>query len=164
MKIPLVDLKAQYGQIKREIERTVLTVLSDPHYVLGPSVAAFEKAFARYTATRHAVGTACGLDALYLALTASGIGRGDEVIAPAHTFAATTLAILRTGARPVLADCDPVTFNIQTQGLEKKITRRTKAIIPVHLYGQMADMPAILKISRKHNLRVIEDASQAHGA
>ncbi len=164
MRIPLVDLKAQHKQIKKEIERTVLSVLSDPRYVLGPAVTAFEKDFARYTGTRHAAGTACGLDALYLALSACGIGPGDEVIAPANTFAATTLAILRTGARPVLTDCDPMTFNIQTAGLEKKMTRRTKAIIPVHLYGQMADMPAILKTAKKHNLRVIEDASQAHGA
>ncbi|MEF3273254.1 MAG: DegT/DnrJ/EryC1/StrS family aminotransferase [Chloroflexus sp.] len=162
--IPFVDLKAQYLSIKEEIDRAVLDTLASTQFVLGKEVAAFEELFAAYTQCQYAIGVNSGTSALHLALLAAGVGRGDEVITTPHTFIATVSAIDYTGARPVLVDIDPVSFTIDPAHIEAAITPRTKAIIPVHLYGQPADMDPIMAIARKHGLVVIEDAAQAHGA
>ncbi|HLH43682.1 MAG TPA: DegT/DnrJ/EryC1/StrS family aminotransferase [Bryobacteraceae bacterium] len=162
--IPYIDLKAQYRSIKREIDAAVLKVLEAGEFVLGGEVARFEQEFAAYCGARHAVGVNSGTSALHLALLAAGAGPGDEVISVPFSFVATTAAIRYTGAQPVFVDIDPATFNLDPAQIEAKITERTKAILPVHLYGQPADMDRILAIARKHNLIVIEDAAQAHGA
>ncbi len=162
--IPFVDLKAQYRSIKTEIDTAIGQVLDNAAFVLGPAVADFEKSFAAYAGTTYAVGVNSGTSALHLALLAAGIGPGDEVIAPAMTFVATASAIDYSGARPVLVDVDPVTYTIDPSRIEAAITPRTKAIMPVHLYGQCADMDPILEIARRRDLFVIEDAAQAHGA
>ncbi|GIV88488.1 MAG: glutamine--scyllo-inositol aminotransferase [Chloroflexus sp.] len=162
--IPFVDLKAQYLSIKEEIDRAVLDTLASTQFVLGKEVAAFEEIFAAYTQCQYAIGVNSGTSALHVALLAVGVGRGDEVITTPHTFIATVSAIDYTGARPVFVDIDPVTFTIDPAQIEAAITPRTKAIIPVHLYGQPAEMDAIMAIARKHGLVVIEDAAQAHGA
>lgn len=162
--IPFVDLKAQYLSIKEEIDRAVLDTLASTQFVLGKEVAAFEELFAAYTQCQYALGVNSGTSALHLALLACGVGPGDEVITTPHTFIATVSAIDYTGARPVFVDIDPVTFTIDPASIEAAITPRTKAIIPVHLYGQPADMDPIMAIACKHNLVVIEDAAQAHGA
>lgn len=162
--IPFVDLKAQYLSIKEEVDRAVLDTLASTQFVLGKEVAAFEELFADYTQCRYALGVNSGTSALHLALLAAGVGRGDEVITTPHTFIATVSAIDYTGARPVFVDIDPVSFTIDPAQIEAAITPRTKAIIPVHLYGQPAEMDAIMAIARKHGLVVIEDAAQAHGA
>ena len=162
--IPLLDLRAQYAGIKVELDAAVLETLASGAYVSGPKVDAFEKSFAAYTGAKEAVALNSGTSALHLALLALGIGPGDEVIAPAMTFVATVAAIRYAGATPVLVDADPLTWNIDPAGIARAITPRTKAIIPVHLHGRMADMAAIMAIAAQHGLPVIEDAAQAHGA
>jgi dTDP-4-amino-4,6-dideoxygalactose transaminase len=162
--IPFVDLKAQYLSIKGEIDAAVIDLLGSTQFVLGKEVAAFEELFAAYTQTSHAMGVNSGTSALHLALLAAGVGRGDEVITTPFTFIATVSAIDYTGATPVFVDIDPASFTIDPAKIEAAITPRTKAILPVHLYGQMADMDPIVEIARRHGLAVIEDAAQAHGA
>jgi dTDP-4-amino-4,6-dideoxygalactose transaminase len=164
MKVSFVDLQQEYQGIKDEIDAAIAGVLNRSDYVLGKPVHEFEPAFANYCETDHAVGVDSGFSALELILRAYGIGPGDEVITAANTFIATALAISNCGARPVLVDVDPETYNLDPALLEKAITPTTQAIMPVHLYGQPADMDAILAIAQKHGLRVIEDACQAHGA
>lgn len=162
--IPFVDLKAQYQSIKDEVNAAVLGVLESTQFVLGSNVAAFEEQFAAYCQASQAIGVNTGTSALHLALLAAGVGRGDEVITTPFTFIATVSAIDYTGARPVFVDIDPTTFTIDPLRIEAAITPRTRAIVPVHLYGQPADMAPIMTIARKHGLAVIEDACQAHGA
>lgn len=162
--IPFLDLKAQYAAIKPEIDRAVLDVLASGQYVLGDEVARLEQEFADYCETRHAIAVNTGTSALHLALLAAGIGSGDEVITVPLTFVATVSAICYTGARPVFVDVEPVTLTMDPSRIEAVITPRTKAIMPVHLYGQMAEMDAINAIAERHGLAVIEDACQAHGA
>ena len=162
--IPLLDLKAQYRSIKSEIDSAVLAVLDSTQYVLGPYVADFETQFAQYCSAAEGVAVNSGTSALHLALLAAGIGPGDEVITTPFTFVATVAAIDYARARAVLVDIDPTSFNIDPAKIERAITPRTKAIIPVHLYGQPADLDPIMEIARRHKLIVIEDAAQAHGA
>jgi dTDP-4-amino-4,6-dideoxygalactose transaminase len=162
--VPLVDLKAQYESIRREIDPAVLRVLGSGSFVQGGEVRQFEQEFAAYSGAEHAVAVNSGTSALHLALLAAGIGPGDEVITVAHTFVATVAAILYAGAVPVLVDIHPETFTIDVERIEAAITPRTRAIVPVHLYGHPADMDAILEIARRRGLTVIEDAAQAHGA
>ncbi|KQV70297.1 DegT/DnrJ/EryC1/StrS family aminotransferase [Rhizobium sp. Root1220] len=162
--IPLLDLKAQYASIKGEVDAAALRVLASGHYVLGEEVARLEEEFAAYCNARHAIAVNTGTSALHLSLLAAGVGPGDEVITVSFTFVATASAICYTGARPVFVDVEPVTLTMDPTKLEAAITPRTKAIVPVHLYGQMADMDAIRAIADKHGLPVIEDACQAHGA
>lgn len=163
-KTPLVDLGAQYAAIREEIDPVIARVISECNYVLGPEVEEFEQAFARVAGCEHGVGVGSGLDALRLALMGLDVGPGDEVILPANTYIATALAVSAVGARPVLVDCDPGIYNIDTSLVEPEITPRTKVIIPVSLTGQSADMDPLLDIADKHGLHVIEDAAQAHGA
>ena len=162
--IPFIDLKAQYQSIKEEIRVAMDAVLENATFILGPAVAAFEKKFAAYVGVKHAVGVNSGTSALHLALLAAGVGPGDEVIVPAMTFIATASAVDYTGATPVFVDVDPVSYTIDITKIAAKITKRTKVIMPVHLYGQPADMDPIMEIARRHGLLVIEDAAQAHGA
>lgn len=162
--IPLVDLRAQYQPLMEEIQNAIDSVLDGMQLFLGKNVQAFEAEFAEYCGVPYAVGIGSGTEALHLALLACGIGPGDEVITVSHTFIATVEAIHLAGARPVLVDIDPDTYTIDVNQIEDKITAQTKAIIPVHLYGQPADMDPILTIADKHHLIVVEDASQAHGA
>lgn len=162
--IPFLDLKAQYAAIKAEIDAAVLEVLASSQYVLGPQVAAFESEFAAFCGAAQGVAVNSGTSALHLALLAAGIGPGCEVITTPHTFVATVAAILYTGARPVFADIDPVSMTIDPQAVARAISPATKAIIPVHLYGQCADMDPILEMARERGVTVIEDACQAHGA
>jgi dTDP-4-amino-4,6-dideoxygalactose transaminase len=162
--IPYIDLKAQYRAIKPEIDAAIAHALENSQFILGPAVAAFEKEFAPYTGAAVAIGLNSGTSALHLALLAAGIGPGDEVITVPFTFVATVAAIGYCGAKPVFVDIDPVSFTIDATRIEAAITTRTKAIIPVHLFGQPADMDPIMEIARRHHLIVIEDAAQAHGA
>ena len=164
MQVPLLDLRGQYAPLKEEILKAVEEVCDSQRFILGPAVESFEKDLAAYCRSAGAVGVTSGSDALIIALMAEGVGAGDEVITSPFTFFATVGAIVRVGATPVFADIDPVTFNIDPKEIEKKITPRTKAIIPVHLFGQCADMDPINEIAAKHNLFVIEDACQAIGA
>jgi dTDP-4-amino-4,6-dideoxygalactose transaminase len=164
MTIPLVDLKAQYAAIKPEIDAAMQRVVDNTQFILGKEVSEFEKNFAAFCRASHCVGTDSGTAALHLALLICDVKPGDEVITTTHTFVATAEVISLIGARPVLVDIDPRTYNIDPNAIEHAITPRTRAIIPVHLYGQPAEMDAILDLARKHNLRVIEDAAQAHGA
>ena len=164
MKIPLVDLKAQYASIKPDIDAAVQHILDETDFIGGRAVTEFEKSFAAYCGTRSAVGLANGTDALQLSLLALGVGKGDEVITAVNTFIATSEAISATGARPVFVDNDPQTYTIDVKKIEEKITPHTRAIIPIHLYGQPAAMDAINEIAARHNLTVVEDAAQAHGA
>jgi dTDP-4-amino-4,6-dideoxygalactose transaminase len=164
MNIPLVDLRKQYQRLKDEIDPAIQTVLDKCNFILGDEVATFEQAFARFVGVRHGIGVSSGTDALHLALRAVGIGPGDEVITVANTFIATVLAISQTGARPVLVDCEPEGYELDVNQLAAAVTERTKAIIPVHLYGQCADMDPILELAARKDLVVIEDAAQAHGA
>jgi dTDP-4-amino-4,6-dideoxygalactose transaminase len=162
--IPFVDLKAQYLSIKDEVDPAIQGTLDSCQFTLGSEVAKFEEEFAAFSGARFGVGVNSGTSALHLALLAAGIGPGDEVITIPFTFVATVAAIRYTGATPVFVDIDPRTFNMDPAGLEAAITPRTRAIMPVHLYGQPADMDEILAVARKHGLVVIEDAAQAHAA
>jgi len=164
MKIPLVDLRAQYASIKAEIDQAIQRVVESGRFILGEEVQAFEEEFAAFCNAQYAVGVASGTAALHLALLACGVGPGDEVITTPFTFIATAEAINYTGAKPVFVDIDPQTHNINPRHLEAAITERTRAIIPVHLYGYPADMAPIMEIAQRHDLWVIEDAAQAHGA
>jgi dTDP-4-amino-4,6-dideoxygalactose transaminase len=164
MTIPFVNLAMQYTVIREEVDRAVREVMSECNYVLGPQVEKFEKAFARFVGCEHAIGVSNGLDAIRLALMALDLGSEDEVILPANTYIATAFAVSAAGARPVLVDCDPETYNIDTSLVEATITTRTKAIIPVHLTGQSANMDPLLEAANQHGLHVVEDAAQAHGA
>jgi dTDP-4-amino-4,6-dideoxygalactose transaminase len=162
--IPFVDLKAQYRTLKPEIDRAIQQVLDESQYILGPAVSAFESNFAAFCTTSDAVGVNSGTSALHLALLAAGVGPGDEVITVPFTFVATVAAIEYAGARPVLIDVEPDYWTMDPALIESAITPRTRAIVPVHLYGQPADMDPILAIAKKHGLPVIEDACQAHGS
>ncbi|MFO1128764.1 MAG: DegT/DnrJ/EryC1/StrS family aminotransferase [Rhodospirillales bacterium] len=162
--IPFVDLKAQYASIKDEVNPAIQEVLDTCQFTLGSKVAAFEEAFAAYCQSKHGVAVNSGTSALHLALLAAGVGTGDEVITVPFTFVATVAAIHYAGARPVFVDIDARSFTMDVTAIEAAITPRTKAILPVHLYGQMADMDPILEIARRRGLVVIEDAAQAHGA
>ena len=164
MQIPLLDLKAQYTTIKDEIKAAIDEVLESQYFILGPKVQQFEEEIAKYCHVQHAVGVASGSDALLLALMAIDVGYDDEVITTPYTFFATAGSISRLGAKPVFVDIDAKTYNINPELIEEKITDKTKAIIPVHLYGQCADMAPILEIGKKYNLCIIEDAAQAIGA
>lgn len=162
--IPFLDLGAAYRELKPEIDVAVSRVLNSGCYILGPEVEAFETEWAAYCEADHAVGVANGLDALTLALRSLDIGPGDEVIVPSNTYIATWLAVSGVGAKPVPVEPDPATHNIDPARIEAAITARTRALLPVHLYGQPADLDPILDIAHHHGLRVIEDAAQAHGA
>jgi dTDP-4-amino-4,6-dideoxygalactose transaminase len=164
MKVPLLDLKAQYLAIKPEVDKAIADVMESQHFILGPAVTACEAACAKYSNVAHGIGVSSGTDAILVCLMAENIGPGDEVITVPYTFFATVGCISRVGATPVFVDIDPVTYNMDPAQIEAKITQRTKAIMPVHLYGQMADMDAIMAIAKKHNLVVIEDAAQAIGS
>jgi dTDP-4-amino-4,6-dideoxygalactose transaminase len=164
VRIPAEDLTRQYSEIKDEIGAALARVLPSGKYTLGPELAAFEQEFARYCGTTSAIGVSNGTDALHLALAACGIGAGDEVITVPNTYIATVFAITYVEATPVFVDVQPDTYNLDPELLEAAITDRTRAVIPVHLYGQPCEMDAILSVARAHGLRVIEDASHAHGA
>ena len=163
-KIPLVDLQAQYHALRDEIHAAIEPVMAAGRFTLGEEEKLFEQEFATFCGTRHCVGVANGTDALHMALRALDIGPGDEVITQTNTFIATVVAIWQAGARPVLVDCDPATYQINVEQAAAAVTPRTKALMPVHLYGQPADMDAILALAKRHRLKVIEDACQAHGA
>ncbi|MGZ8927826.1 MAG: DegT/DnrJ/EryC1/StrS family aminotransferase, partial [Methylobacter sp.] len=162
--IPMVNLKAQYAEIKDEIERGLTETIENCSFILGPNVQAFEKEAADYLGVKHAIAVASGTDALHLALIAEGIGAGDEVITTAFTFIATAEAIKYVGAIPVFVDIDPKTFNISPEAIVKAITPKTKAVMPVHLFGQPADMTGIKQLCDQHNLKLIEDCCQSFGA
>jgi dTDP-4-amino-4,6-dideoxygalactose transaminase len=164
MKIPFLDLGAGYQELKTEIDTAIQRVLDSGWYILGPEVEAFEVEFAEYCGAKHAISVANGLDALHLALLAMDVGPDDEVIVPSNTYIATWLAVSQCGAKPVPVEPDSSTYNIDPARIEAAITPRTKVIIPVHLYGQPADLDPILSIAQKYDLRVLEDGAQAHGA
>ena len=164
MNIPLVDLRAQYGPLKDEIIAGMEQALEGMRLFLGPNVQAFEAEFAQFCGVKHGIGVSDGTAALHIILRAMDIGAGDEVITVSHTFIATAEAIILAGARPVFVDIDPDTYLMDAGQIEAKITAHTKAIMPVHLYGQTADMDPIMEIASRHGLKVIEDACQAHGA
>jgi dTDP-4-amino-4,6-dideoxygalactose transaminase len=164
MNIPLVDLSAQYKSIKEEVDLAISDVIGATAFIGGPHLEAFEKAFASFCAAKHCIGVGNGTDALFIALRTLGIGPGDEVITVANSFIATSEAISLTGARVVFVDIDPQTYNIDVTKIEDKITSRTKAIVPVHLYGQPVDVDPLVTIAHRHDLRIVEDCAQAHGA
>src|SRR2546421_3965330 len=164
MQVPILDLKAQYNTIRQEIGEAIDNVLEKQHFILGPEVKMLEKEIADYCGCKYGIGVASGTDALILGLRACGVGPGDEVIVPPFTFIATADTVSALGAKPVFADIEPDTFNLDPKDIEPRITPRTKAIVPVHLYGQSADMDPIVAIARQHGLVVIEDGCQAHGA
>jgi dTDP-4-amino-4,6-dideoxygalactose transaminase len=164
MKVPFVDLKAQYESIRHEIHQAIDMVINDSAFVGGKYVKRFEEEFAQFCRAKYCVGVGNGTDALYIALRALGIGKGDEVITAANSFIATSEAITMSGAKVVFADCDPRTYNIDVEKVALAVTPQTKAILPVHLYGQPADMPALKKLADQNGLFLIEDAAQAHGA
>jgi dTDP-4-amino-4,6-dideoxygalactose transaminase len=164
MNVPLLDLRAQYQTIKQELDAAVAEVVDSQYFILGPKTEACEKAIASYTECDHAIGVSSGTDALLIALMAENIGPGDEIITAAYSFFATAGTIARLGATPVFVDIDPRTFNIDTESIADKISEKTKAIIPVHLYGQMAEMQPIMELAEAHDLVVIEDAAQAIGS
>lgn len=164
MNVPLLDLKAQYRTIRAEIDAAVAAIFESQSFILGPKVKECEDAIAKYCRCTHGVGVSSGTDALLVSLMAEGIGSGSEVITTPYTFFATAGSIARTGARPVFVDIDPIHYNIDPAQIEDKITKKTKAIMPVHLYGQTADMDRIMEIAGQHKLVVIEDAAQAIGA
>lgn len=162
--VPFLDVGASYRALQPQMEQALARVTNAGHYIMGPELEAFEEAFARYCEVPYAIGVGNGLDALTLCLRAWNIGQGDEVIVPAHTFVASWLAVTATGATPVPVDLNEDTHTLDPQKIEAAITPRTKAIMPVHLYGQTADMAPIMALARKHSLKVLEDAAQAHGA
>jgi len=162
--IPMVDLKNQYQTLKAEIDQGINECLENAHFILGPNVQAFEKEAASYLGAKHAISCASGTDALHLALVAAGISEGDEVITTSFTFIATAEAIRYVGAKPVFVDIRPDSYNLDPELIEAAITEKTTAIIPVHLFGQPADMSSIMAIATKHNLKVIEDCAQSFGA
>ena len=164
VQVPYLDLKAQYRSIKPEIDAAISRVLESSQFVLGAEVAEFEHEFAAYCGTAECIALNSGTSALHLALLSAGVGPGDEVITVPFTFVASVATVIYTGARPVLVDIDPRTFTLDPAALEAAVTPRTKAILPVHLYGQCADMDPIMDVARRHGLVVIEDAAQAHGA
>jgi len=164
MKVPLLDLKAQYLSIKAEVDAAIGEVMESQHFILGPKVEQCEEAIARYSGCLHAIGMSSGSDALLTCLMAENIGPGDEVISSTYTFFATAGAIARLGATPVFVDIDPATYNLDVSQIASRVTDKTRAIIPVHLYGQMADMDATMRVAEKYGLIVIEDAAQAIGA
>ncbi len=164
MKVPFLELAPQYKAIKREMNAALQETFRRSDFILGQEEALFEKEFARFCGRKFAVGVNSGTDALFLSLVSLAIGEGDEVIVPTFTFIATALAVTYTGAKPVFVDVDEKTCNIDAGKIERAITKRTKAVIPVHLFGQSADMGPIMRLSRSHGIKVIEDAAQAHGA
>lgn len=163
-RIPLVDLFAQYKLIKKEIDESIKRVLIKTDFIMGEEVAEFEEKFRNFLGVKHAFGVSSGTDAIHLALLACGLKEGDEVIIPSHTFTATAEPVIWIKAKPVFAEINKDSFTISPGDIEKKITSKTKAIIPVHLYGQPADMTSIIKLARKYKLKIIEDCAQAHGA
>jgi dTDP-4-amino-4,6-dideoxygalactose transaminase len=163
LRIPFLDLGAQYREIKKETGRALKKLMLRGDFILGKDVGAFETSFARYTGSAFSLGVNSGTDALFLGLLSLGVGSGDEVIVPAFTYIASAFAVTYTGAKPVFVDIDADTFNIDPGKIEKAVTSKTRAIMPVHLYGQSADMEPILEIAKRHGLKVIEDAAQAHG-
>jgi dTDP-4-amino-4,6-dideoxygalactose transaminase len=164
VQVPFLDLKAQYAALEPQIRQAVLETIASGTYVLGPKVAAFENAFAEYHGARHCIGVNSGTSALHLALLAAGVGPGDEVITVPMTFVATSWAISYLGARPVFVDVDPVTYTMDVSRVERAISQWTRALLPVHLYGQPADLGPLREISQRHGIPLIEDAAQAHGA
>ena len=163
-KVPLLDLQAQYEPIKDDVLSAITQVFESKTFIQGPKVIELENMIKEYCGVKHAIGVSSGTDALIVSLMAMGIGHGDEVITTPFTFFATGGSIHRVGAKPVFVDIDPVTYNLDVSKIESKITNKTKAIMPVHLFGQLADMKPILELAKKHNLYVIEDAAQAIGA
>ncbi|OGV96270.1 transcriptional regulator [Microgenomates group bacterium RBG_16_45_19] len=164
MKVPFLDLKRQYASIEKDIDEAIADVLSHTQFILGPEVKQFEENLAKYCGTRYAVGCASGTDALLLSLRACGVGPGDEVITTTFSFFATAGVISRLGATPIFLDIQPDNYNLDVRQIEKKISKNTKVIMPVHLFGLCADMDEILSLAKKHNLKVIEDAAQAIGS
>ncbi len=164
MHVPLLDLKAQYATIKSEVEAEIAEVMESQHFILGPKVEQCEQAIAQYSRCSHAVGVSSGTDALLACLMAENIGPEDEVITTPYTFFASVGAIARVGATPVFVDIDPITYNLDSNQIAEKVTGKTRAIIPVHLYGQMAEMDGVMAVAGKYSLVVIEDAAQAIGA
>ncbi|MEJ7813451.1 MAG: aminotransferase class V-fold PLP-dependent enzyme, partial [Gemmatimonadaceae bacterium] len=162
--VPFLDLRAAYLELKDDLDDAMARVLDSGWYLLGAELEAFETEWAAYVGVRHCVGVANGLDALVLSLLALGVGPGDEVIVPSNTYIATWLAVTQLGATPVPVEPAERTYNLDPQRVEDAITARTRAILPVHLYGQAADMAPIMEIARRRGLRVLEDAAQAHGA
>lgn len=164
MNVPFLDLNAPYNELKNELDSAYQRVMASGWFILGAEVKAFEQEFASYCGVKHCIGLGNGLEALHLILRAFGIGKGDEVIVPANTYIATWLAVSYSGATPIPVEPDPQTYNLAPDLLEAAITKKTKAIMPVHLYGQPAEMAPILKVAEKYNLKVIGDAAQAHGS
>jgi dTDP-4-amino-4,6-dideoxygalactose transaminase len=162
--VPFLDLKAQNRSVWAELQEALEAVTTNAHFILGPAVERFEAHFARYLGVRHCVGLNNGTSALHLALLACGIGPGDEVITTPHSWISTTWALSYVGARPVYVDIDPITYNIDPKLVERALTPRTKALLPVHLYGQAADLGPLAQLAKAHNLALIEDGAQAHGA
>src|SRR5690606_32078866 len=164
MKVPLLDLKAQYNSIKDELDEALIRIAESQYFILGPEVERLEESMNEYIGCAASIGVSSGTDALLVALMGIDIQPGDEIIVPTYSFFATAGVVSRLNAKPVLCDADPVTFNIDPSKIESLITEKTRAIVPVHLYGQCADMDPIMEIAKRHNLKVIEDAAQAIGS